>query len=274
MTDAHHKVSVVVTTYNRPDALYMVLKGLHAQTYNNFEVIVADDGSGTQTMDMTRKMQLNVRYHLNHIWQEDRGFRAAKARNKAVAASKGAYLIFLDGDCVPLPGFIQKHMCLAESGWFVRGNRVMLSESFTRWILENDVDISQFNFFHFLRHRLSGRIKRIISFFYLPLGPARKLFSRKWKGAKTCNLGMWRKDFIHVNGFDERYTGWGHEDADLVVRLIRSGVYRKEGNFYVPALHLWHALNDRSQLSENESRLQEIIKQRTIHVEQGLSQYL
>ncbi len=91
-------------------------------------------------------MQGDVRFSINHIWQEDKGFRAARARNKAVARAKGEYIIFLDGDCVPLPGFIQKHMHMAEQGWFVRGNRVMLSESFTRMLLANDIDLGQFLF--------------------------------------------------------------------------------------------------------------------------------
>ncbi len=274
MTDKHLQISVIVTTYNRPDALRAVLVGLNAQKYKNFEVIIADDGSDKNTQEIINKTKIEIDFPIKHIWQANKGFRAAKARNKAVAGAEGEYLVFLDGDCVPLPDFIKKHNCIAEPGWFVRGNRMMLSELFTQLILKNDIDPSRYNFFTLFPHYVSGRIKRIFSFLYLPLGPIRKLMSKQWKGAKTCNLGIWKKDFIAVNGLDERYVGWGHEDADLVVRLIKSGIYRKEGNFYVPALHLWHKHYDRSNINENEKLLEHVINQDRIWIDAGVNQYL
>jgi glycosyltransferase involved in cell wall biosynthesis len=268
------RVSVIVSTYNRPDALRAVLDGLNAQTHGDFEVIIADDGSGKETRDMLQEIRERLPYPLIHIWQKDEGFRAAKARNKAVAVSRGEYLIFLDGDCIPFPNFIEEHLRLAEPKWFVRGNRVMLSESFTQWVLENEVEVTQFRYYEFVKHRIRGNIKRMVPLLHLPLGPARKIVAKKWEGAKTCNLGVLKSDFMNLNGFDERYIGWGHEDADLVVRLIRSGIYRKEGNFSIPVLHLWHKINDRSQLEKNEKRLQNALINDHIKAEQGISQYI
>lgn len=268
------RVSVIVSTYNRPDALRAVLDGLNAQTHGDFEVIIADDGSGKETRDMLQEIRERLPYPLIHIWQRDKGFRAAKARNKAVAASRGEYLIFLDGDCIPFPNFIEEHLRLAEPKWFVRGNRVMLSESFTQWVLENEVGVTQFRYYEFVKHRMRGNIKRMVPLLHLPLGPVRKIVAKKWEGAKTCNLGVLKSDFMDLNGFDERYIGWGHEDADLVVRLIRSGIYRKEGNFSIPVLHLWHKMNDRSQLEKNEKRLQNALINDHIKAEQGISQYI
>jgi glycosyltransferase involved in cell wall biosynthesis len=268
------RVSVIVSTYNRPDALRAVLDGLNAQTHGDFEVIIADDGSGKETRDMLQEIRERLPYPLIHIWQRDKGFRAAKARNKAVAASRGEYLIFLDGDCIPFPNFIEEHLRLAEPKWFVRGNRVMLSESFTQWVLENEVGVTQFRYYEFVKHRMRGNIKRMVPLLHLPLGPVRKIVAKKWQGAKTCNLGVLKSDFMNLNGFDERYIGWGHEDADLVVRLIRSGIYRKEGNFSIPVLHLWHKMNDRSQLEKNEKRLQNALINDHIKAEQGISQYI
>jgi glycosyltransferase involved in cell wall biosynthesis len=268
------RVSVIVSTYNRPDALRAVLDGLNAQTHGDFEVIIADDGSGKETRDMLQEIRERLPYPLIHIWQRDKGFRAAKARNKAVAASRGEYLIFLDGDCIPFPNFIEEHLRLAEPKWFVRGNRVMLSESFTQWVLENEAGVTQFRYYEFVKHRMRGNIKRMVPLLHLPLGPVRKIVAKKWQGAKTCNLGVLKSDFMNLNGFDERYIGWGHEDADLVVRLIRSGIYRKEGNFSIPVLHLWHKMNDRSQLEKNEKRLQNALINDHIKAEQGISQYI
>lgn len=268
------RVSVIVSTYNRPDALRAVLDGLNVQTHGDFEVIIADDGSGKETRDMLQEICERLPYPLIHIWQRDKGFRAAKARNKAVAASRGEYLIFLDGDCIPFPNFIEEHLRLAEPKWFVRGNRVMLSASFTQWVLENEVGVTQFRYYEFVKHRMRGNIKRMVPLLHLPLGPVRKIVAKKWQGAKTCNLGVLKSDFMDLNGFDERYIGWGHEDADLVVRLIRSGIYRKEGNFSIPVLHLWHKMNDRSQLEKNEKRLQNALINDHIKAEQGISQYI
>jgi glycosyltransferase involved in cell wall biosynthesis len=250
------------------------LDGLNAQTNGDFEVIIADDGSGKETRDMLQEIRERLPYPLIHIWQKDKGFRAAKARNKAVAASRGEYLIFLDGDCIPFLNFIEEHLRLAEPKWFVRGNRVMLSASFTQWVLQNEVEVTQFRYYEFVKHRIRGNIKRMVPLLHLPLGPIRKIVAKKWEGAKTCNLGVLKSDFMNLNGFDERYIGWGHEDADLVVRLIRSGIYRKEGNFSIPVLHLWHKINDRSQLEKNEKRLQNALINDHIKAERGISQYI
>jgi predicted glycosyltransferase involved in capsule biosynthesis len=107
-------------------------------------------------------------------------------------------------------------------------------------------------------------------------GNWRKRRSSEWRGARTCNLGVWRADFAKVNGFDERYEGWGHEDADLVARLIASGVQRKDGHFAVPVLHLWHRENDRSQEPANVRRLEQVLANagRDNVAAKGLSQYL
>ena len=267
-------VSVVVSTYNRPDALEAVLRALNAQSYTNFEVIVADDGSSPQTRETIDVFQQIVNYSLIHTWQKDDGFRAAEARNRAVAASRGEYIIFLDGDCIPFPSFLSNHIQISEQGWFVRGNRIGLTEKFTQEVLRDSKPIHEWKAQNWLKLRLKGKIKRIFPLLILPTDRFRKMKRLSWYGVKTCNLGLWRVDFMNVNGFDERYRGWGHEDADLAVRLLRNGVLRKEGNFYVPVLHLWHKLNDRSELVENEMRLKAIIDATHIRAEQGVDRHL
>lgn len=267
-------VSVIVSTYNRPDALAMVLLALMRQTYGSFEVVIADDGSGDETRLLIEQMRTRTRFALIHAWQEDNGFRAARARNMAVAKSSGDYLIFLDGDCIPFEDFIERHMQLAEEGWLVRGNRLMLSEVHTAEILRDGLALEQFSGLSMLTNRFKGKIRRILPLLRLPYGPFRKIKKNTWQGVKTCNLGMWRKDFVAVNGFDEEYQGWGHEDADLAVRLFRHGVKRKEGVFAVPVLHLWHPMNDRSQLNNNEARLRKILNNNLIVTKLGLSQHI
>ncbi len=232
------QVSVIVTTYNREDALLSVLNSLNNHYNDKLEVIIADDGSSKKTQAAINKFQEFSVLDIKHVWQEDKGFRAAKARNIAVAASKGDYLIFIDGDCVAFPDFIARHIQLAEEGYFVRGNRVMLSEMYTQEFLQSDLQPSKMTMPDLLRLWRAKKIKRIVPLIQLPLGKLRKLKEKNWYGVKTCNLGMWRKDFMSINGFDEQFVGWGHEDADLAIRLINNGVYRKEGVNAVTMLHL------------------------------------
>ena len=267
-------ISIVISTYNRPDALLSVLTSLCDQSDFSFEVIIADDGSSNETRKVIRDFQENPVFDISHVWQEDDGFRAAQIRNKAVAASKGEYLIFLDGDCVVFPNFISEHICLAEKGYFVRGNRVMMSELYTQEFINSEIKPSSYTFKYLYVLFREKKIKRIYPLFHFPLGVLRKLKQKKWYGVKTCNLGMWKKDFLSVNGFDEQYIGWGHEDADLAIRLINNGISRKEGVNAVTVLHLWHPLNDRSHLKENEDRLEMRIKSNETCIVHGVSQYI
>src|ERR1043165_3202299 len=133
-------ISVVVATYNRPDALGASLRSLARQTDRNFEIVVADDGSAPQTGDMIRARLPQLGVPLKHVWQEDRGFRLAEIRNRAIAASSGGYLVFLDGDCIVPSGFVAAHRALAEPGFFVGGNRALLSRSLTEAILANNLE--------------------------------------------------------------------------------------------------------------------------------------
>ncbi|WP_029921884.1 glycosyltransferase family 2 protein [Nevskia soli] len=255
-------ISLIVTTYEWPQALLRVLECLERQRDDNFEVIVADDGSGPATAEAIRQFQQGSRMAIRHSWQPHEGFRAAESRNRAVLASRGDYLIFLDGDCLARAGFLAAHRELAEPGWFVAGNRALLSERFTRELLpsaEAVADWSARSLGGWLGARLRGDVNRLAPMLRLPARWQRKNKPREWRGAKTCNLAVWREDFLAVDGFDESYVGWGHEDADLAVRLIRSGIQRKEGRFAASVLHLWHAAAPRQGLSNNEQRLADVL---------------
>lgn len=252
-------ISVIVTTYNRPDALQAVLRSLAAQVDRDFEVLVADDGSRDDTAAAIAALAGDFPVPLRHLWQADDGFRAAAARNLAVAASAGDYLVFVDGDCVLRPDFVARHRALAESGWFVAGNRVLLSEMFTQHAMQQAAPLHVNSRLNWLRQRLRGAINRWLPLCFVPGQSWRKRQPTRWQGARTCNLALWRADFDAVNGFDEAFQGWGHEDADLAIRLLHAGVRRKDGRFATAVLHLWHRENDRSKLLENERRLAEIL---------------
>ncbi len=120
---------------------------------------------------------------------------------------------------------------------------------------------------------LCGNINRCAPLWYWPFDYARKQYLKSWKGAKTCNLGVWQQDFMAVNGFDERYEGWGYEDSDLVIRLIHSGVYRKSGCFALPVFHLWHAEQSRDKESDNRVRFKMQMTHKGRRALLGVDQY-
>ena len=269
------RIALIVTTYNRPDALAAVLDGCLVQTDPDFEVIVADDGSTRDTAELIATYQARAPFKILHVWQEDLGFRAAAIRNRALAATIADYIIFTDGDCVLPPDFVASHRKLAEPGWFLSGNRLMLTQAFTEQVLRDKLPIHLWQTRDWLQARRRGQIERLLPLLQLPnLGWLRKQLPRRWEGAKTCNLSVWRADLLRVNGLDESYTGWGLEDSDLVIRLLRAGIHSKSARFSVPVFHLWHRENDRSQLEENRQRLQEVMQAKHILAIQGLDQYL
>jgi glycosyltransferase involved in cell wall biosynthesis len=264
-------ISVIVTTFNREDALDSVLAALAAQSDRNFEVVIADDGSGPETGRVVESWKRRFPLPLKHVRHEHRGFRGGEIRNRGIRASAGALCIFLDGDCLARPDFVATHRRLHEPGWFVTGNRILLSREFTAAVLAQGQKPQLWSFGALARQRLGGGINRLAPAVHLPLGPLRKLHSASWHGAQTCNLAVARKDLDRVDGFDNAFVGWGLEDSDLVVRLLRAGVRRKDGRFATGVLHLWHPWNDRTQLTENRDRLEETIGSARIRASRGLS---
>lgn len=265
--------AVIVTTYNRPDALAAVLAGYAEQSITDFELLVADDGSTEDTRRLIQSWQSRAPFALHHVWQEDRGFRPGAARNRAVAHTQAEYVIFVDGDCVPAPNFVAQHRTLAQRGFFLAGNRVLLSEAFTRRVLAEPIPIQRWRAARWVIAWLRRDVNRLLPLVGLPDGRFRKRAPHRWAGVKTCNLSLWRSDFVRVNGFDEAYAGWGLEDSDLAIRLIHSGVRHKSARFATPVFHLWHRENDRSRLSENQKRLDEILASDRVRARQGLDQY-
>ncbi len=269
------RIALIITTYNRPDALAAVLEGCLIQTDENFEVIVADDGSTKETAELITSYQIRASFSITHVWQEDLGFRAAAIRNRALANTHADYIIFMDGDCVPPPEYVSSHRNLAERGCFLSGNRILLTKKFTDEVLRDKVPIHEWNVLDWIKARKEGDIVRLLPLLRLPkLGWLRKLFPSRWKGAKTCNLSAWRDDLLRVNGLDESYTGWGLEDSDLVIRMLRAGIKNKSARFSVPVFHLWHRESDRASLEANRMRLQEVLQEKHIVAALGVDQYL
>jgi len=264
-------ISVIVATYNREDALDAALRALAHQSDRNFEIVVADDGSRPDTARVVENWKARLPVPLKHVWHEHRGFRGGEIRNRGIRASAGEICIFLDGDCLAAADFIAMHRRLSEPGWFVTGNRILLSPELTQAVLGRGLEAERWNFSVLLQQRLRGGINRLLPTLRLPLGPLRKLNPASWEGAQTCNLAVARRDLNRIDGFDCAYTGWGLEDSDLVVRLLHADVRRKDGRFATGVLHLWHPQNDRSQFAANRARLDEVIGGSRLRALRGLS---
>ena len=277
-------ISLIVATYNRPDALAAMLRSLARQTDRNFEIIVADDGSGTQTREVVENWTSRLDVPLKHVWQEDRGFRLAEIRNRAIAASAGVYLIFLDGDCIARSDFVAAHRWLPEPGFFVAGNRVLLSQPLTKdilangfgsdldaLVLANELEPENWSYSIWAAKRARGEVNRLLPLLSLPLGPLRRRLPDEWEGVRGGNFAFFRADIDRVDGFETSFVGWGLEDSDIVIRMIRSGVKRKDGRFATGVLHLWHPEADRTQLAPHRAKLDELLQSDRVRALRGLS---
>ncbi|WP_426339536.1 glycosyltransferase family 2 protein [Pseudoduganella sp. S-14] len=263
-------ISLIITTYNRPDALTAVVEACFAQDDQDFEIIIADDGSTNNTRDTVAALQARSPVPLKHVWQEDIGFRAARARNLGILAAQGEYIVFIDGDCVPQKNFISSHRRLARRGHVVTGSRVLLSEAYTRRLLEQHLDIQRLGPLEKFKLYLTGGANKFLQT-VVPLpdvGRESKHFT--WRRIKSCNMAAWRSDLDLVNGFDQSFTGWGHEDSDLVLRLFNAGVMRKSGAFATEVYHLWHREAKRDQESSNRSAVLQRAIDRTTQAVAGL----
>ena len=242
---------MVITTYNRSDALLAVLRGLALQSHRPDEVIVADDGSSMEHQNRLFDASVARALKVTHVWHPDIGFTAAKARNRGVASTSGDYLIFLDGDCIPEVDFIERHLMLAQPQCFVNGSRVLLSPKFTEQIISNAIQVCGQSALFWLQKFFMRQANKLTGVVRLPDWSWRLQHDFSWKGIRSCNMAVWRHDFEVVGGFDESFIGWGHEDADFVLRLHNAGIVRKNGFCATEVLHLWHPEAARGKESAN-----------------------
>lgn len=249
------RTAFVVLTYNRPDALLAVLHALAPQCHATDTVVIADDGSRPEHVDAVRRGLPPFACPVRHVWHPDVGFTAARARNLGAAHAGADYIVFMDGDCVPTPHFTAAHARLAQPGHFVNGSRVLLGERLTAEVIEGRTDLARLSAVQWLRLRWRGDVNKLTHLLCWTAAPGRVQTGFAWTGIRSCNFGVWYRDFEAVNGFDETFSGWGHEDADLVLRLHRHGLRRKNGHLATEVFHLWHRENSRGDEPGNRERV-------------------
>jgi glycosyltransferase involved in cell wall biosynthesis len=243
VTTAEPSLSVVVSTYDWPEALDLALRGLAAQDGAAPQVVVADDGSGPETAEVVERWTPAFGGRLAQVRQENEGFRLARVRNLGALAASGRMLAFMDGDCIPRPGFVRAVLDAWRPGWYLGGKRVHLSERLTRRVLGGELEMWRWSVPSIVL-RTAGRARGLAG-----LTPAdRRRPGRDELPDFVPDKEGWgfffavsRSDFERANGYDARYVGWGGEDVDLALRLGRLGL---RGSWAGPAstlFHLWHA---------------------------------
>ncbi|MBX2810144.1 MAG: glycosyltransferase family 2 protein [Cellvibrionaceae bacterium] len=257
--------SLLVTTYNWPQALRQVLLSIVQQTVLPKEVVIADDGSIESTAELVNFFSETFPTKLIHCWHEDRGFRAAAIRNQAIAKITAAYVIMIDGDMVLHPHFIQDHLNRAEPGFFIQGSRIISGPSAAARILSGERKVTVFS--RDIGNRINALNCPVLS----------RYLSKKntsMRGTRTCNFSAWRDDLLAINGFNEDYIGWGREDSDLVARLLHAGKQRLKLKCLANACHIFHAENDRERLSNNDTLLADCLAEKRVRCENGIDKYL
>jgi glycosyltransferase involved in cell wall biosynthesis len=267
LAEANRKldVSLIVTTYNRPDALELVLKSVFKQTKLPREILVADDGSGAETKEMINSLKEGAPVLIKHLWQEDKGFRVAACRNSAIREAQGEYIILIDGDICLHPSFIEDHIKAARKGYFVQGSRCFLSQRVTGQLLGKSTPFKASVFMGGLENRLKAVHSRLLS----------RIFSTRsssLKGIRTSNMAVWKEDIEAVNGFNEDFEGWGREDSEFVARLYHKGLKRLNLKCSGQGFHLYHKEASRDHLKKNEKLLAETLEQKKVCCKNGLCQ--
>jgi glycosyltransferase involved in cell wall biosynthesis len=258
------RLSLLVTTFDRPDALACVLASIERQSQLPEEVIIADDGSGPSTRRVIEGFQHRFPRTVHHAWQRHDGPRVGRVRNVGIGRASGDYLVQIDGDMVVHPEFIADHAHAARHGHWVQGTRILVDEARTRELIASGP--RPFGFFS----PGLGFKRRAYAVHSPVTGSLLRRAANAFIAIKGCNQGFWRKDLERINGYDEAMTGWGAADKELAARLIHAGVQRNTLVFAGLAYHLHHEQAPRDREVINNAILRETIKSRRVRCPAGL----
>ncbi|WP_420442393.1 glycosyltransferase [Candidatus Palauibacter sp.] len=234
-------LSIILSTYNAADELERTLWGYSAQTCEEFEVVVADDGSGPGTRDRIEQLGASTGLSISHVRQKDDGFRKCRILNRAIAGARGEYLILSDGDCIPREDFVETHARLARRGHFVSGGRVRLARRVGSRIRKDDVlggALFEPPWLDERRALIRGRDRRKLTRSPRRAGWLDRLTTTRatWNGH---NASAWKTDLQRVNGFDERMT-YPVEDRELGERLRNAGIRPIQARHRAVCAHVEH----------------------------------
>ena len=257
-------VSVFIATYRKPETLELVLLGLLNQTRMPEQVIVVEDGQWEKNLELTTRYQERFGGRLLHLTQQDDGNRLNVARNRGIDACTSEFLIMLDGDMIPHPRFVEDYQSWAQPGFFIQPRRIRLNQGLTdKAIADKRVSFS------WLTPGIERRIQAIWSPALARLASSSDQSIRHTRGA---NIGFWHQDLVAINGCDMEYSGWGHNDWDMVQRMFHLGRRRLYLRQAALAYHLEHPDQTRKEVSSNRMRFDQVVKNRSVRCELGLDE--
>jgi len=265
-------VSVILATYNQPDWLEKVIWGYATQRHRAFEIIVADDGSTSETAALIARLKNDTGIRIQHVWHEDQGFRKCKILNKAILSANYDYLVFSDGDCIPREDFLTTHVCHATRGRFLSGGIVRLPLELSKQIKIDDILCQRSTNLAWLRQRGLSLSKKC---FKLTQSPRRarildQLTTTRatWNGH---NASGWKQDLLQANGFDER-MGYGGEDRELGSRLMNLGIRPYQIRHRAVCVHLDHSRSyiDEEILQWNKQHRKDVRRARLTWTDHGV----
>lgn len=266
------KVSLIISFYNKIDNLRLVLASLEMQTFKDFEVIIADDGSSKEVVDELKAIPTS--FPLKHIWHPDNGWQKPIICNIAVTKALADYLIFIDSDCFLHPKFIEDHMNNRGENIAVSGRRVMLTDNISKSITVERVKGNYMRTICIFRliyaHFILGEKVYIRHAFRISNKWFRKLFIKdRCRGFWGCNFSTYKKNILAVNGYDERFLTYGGEDADLDMRLRAIGVMPKTVKHLATQYHIYHK-QQQDDNDINNAILTEHINKKTAYTPYGI----
>ncbi len=260
------KTTLLISTYNWPEALELVLLSAEGQSSVPDEILIADDGSTHETTTLIERFKAVCAIPIVHVWHEDNGFRRSAILNKTIAQATGDYIIQTDGDCILHRDFVKDHVTNAKRGQYLYGSRVNITQNYLPTLFsEKRIH------FHPFSKGIKKRTRALrIPFFSRFYGAGNEL-SKKLRG---CNLSFWKDDFIAVNGYNEGMTGWGREDSELMVRMMNRGVLGRRLRYRGIVFHIWHKTSSMHNVGKNDAIQQQAMRDRLTWCEDGISKYL
>lgn len=260
------KCSLVTPTYNWPQALDLLLLSIMNQTVLPNEVIIADDGSKSDTKDLIEHYQKIFPVPLLHIWHEDIKNRKPRIMNKAIAKAQYEYIIEIDGDIIMNKHFVEDHLHFAQKGFYLFGSRVNIQPS-----LLDDLFSKKIIHFNLFSKGIKKRGRTIRIPFMMNFAKIAEKRSSKLRG---CNMSFWREDFIKINGFNESLVGWGIDDSEMIERLHNLGIKGKRLKFAGIAYHIYHREQSKSHIEINHEIERQTKENKLTFIEKGINQFL
>ncbi|MFK4785486.1 glycosyltransferase [Fusobacterium sp. MFO224] len=273
------KVSVIIPVYNRLEHLRAGFLCLLRQTVVPYELIITDDGSSEKIEDYIGDLISKAKFKIKHIYQQDKGFRKTRALNNAVKNSEGELLIFCDQDLIFPKDYVERMMKESKKGQFLLGRaqnttfkekEEILKELEKQGTYKNIIKLVNKRYIEDMKNQYRiDKKRRILKRFYL---------SKRGIRLAGMSYSIFKEDYLKVNGYDEKYQGWGYEDDDFGNRLIMLKILGKEFRTKLIQLHLYHKVDSSKKKSLNEDyyykRKKEIFKGKEIFCKFGINNSL